>query len=90
MVKYIKLLWWLFNNRARLASLFDEARAIAADFAKENPEVPMPWKPTTEEVVEAIVAKDAGKAPFTPKPVKDWTMREWENYWSRASGTGEY
>ena len=77
-----------FRNREKIDALIDDALSIAAKFQRENPAVPEEWKPKSDDVIGAIADNAKGKTQvLTPKPVQEWTMREWETYWRIGNGS---
>mgnify|MGYP006871972512 FL=1 len=72
---------------ADLMSVVRRALALVERFKKENPDVPVEWLPKPVDAVKAIADQKVGKTDvLTPKPVDQWTMREWENYWRLGDG----
>lgn len=74
------------RNRPAIHDLIERAQKIVDDFRRDNPEPPEAWKPKPDDAVSAMADVAVGKVVFTPKPVTDWTMREWETYWAKGSG----
>lgn len=72
-------------------SVVRRALALVDRFERENPGVPAPWQPTKRDAIKVIAEEKAGKTQvLTPKPVDEWTMREWENYWRIGDGGGRW